>query len=59
MGPSSSTPRVFLIDDEHVIAPTLIAILKLHGYSATFFTCPLEAMTAARLKARDAWQVRD
>jgi hypothetical protein len=52
MGPSSSAPRVFVIDDEHVISSTLTAILQMHGFSATFFTCPLEAMTAARLKAR-------
>jgi CheY-like chemotaxis protein len=58
MGPSNSAPRVFIVDDEHVIASTLAAILRIHGYSATFFTSPLEAMTAARLKARDAWHLR-
>jgi CheY-like chemotaxis protein len=45
--------RVFVVDDEHVIASTLAAILKLHGYSATFFTSPLEALAAARSKAPD------
>jgi CheY-like chemotaxis protein len=25
----------------------------MHGFSATYFTCPLEALTAARLKAPD------
>jgi CheY-like chemotaxis protein len=29
------------------------AILKLHGYSATFFTSPREALAAARSKAPD------
>jgi CheY-like chemotaxis protein len=53
MGPSSSAPRVFVVDDEHVIASTLTAILKMHGFSATFFTSPLEALTAARLRAPD------
>jgi DNA-binding NtrC family response regulator len=48
---SSSTPRVFVVDDEHVIASTLAAILKLHGYSATPFTSPLEALAAARSMA--------
>jgi CheY-like chemotaxis protein len=46
-------PRVFVVDDEPVIASSLAAILKLHGYSATFFTSPLDALTAARSKAPD------
>jgi CheY-like chemotaxis protein len=46
-------PRVFVVDDEHVIASTLAAILKLHGYSATFFTSPREALVAARSNAPD------
>jgi DNA-binding response OmpR family regulator len=47
---SNSVPRVF---DEHVIASSLAAILKLHGYSATLFTSPLEALAAARSRAHD------
>lgn len=50
---SNPVPRVFVVDDEHVIASTLAAILKLHGYSATFFTSPGEALAAARSKAPD------
>src|SRR5271154_5431784 len=46
-------PRVFVVDDEHVIASTLAAILQMHGFSAKFFTSPLEALTAARSKAPD------
>jgi CheY-like chemotaxis protein len=46
-------PRVFVVDDEPVIASTLAAILRLHGYSATYFTSPLEALAAAQLKAPD------
>jgi CheY-like chemotaxis protein len=46
-------PRVWVVDDEPVIASTLAAILRLHGYSATFFTSPLEALAAARSKAPD------
>jgi CheY-like chemotaxis protein len=44
---------VFVVDDEPVIASTLAAILKLNGYGAKFFTSPLKALAAARLKAPD------
>jgi CheY-like chemotaxis protein len=50
---SNSGSRVFVVDDEHVIASSLAAILKQHGYSATFFTSPLEALAAARSIAPD------
>lgn len=50
---SNSDSHVFVVDDEPVIASTLAAILKLHGYSATSFTNPLEALAAARLRAPD------
>jgi CheY-like chemotaxis protein len=46
----NSIPRVFVVDDEHVIASTLAQILNQHGYSATFFTSPREALAAARSK---------
>jgi CheY-like chemotaxis protein len=46
-------PSVFVVDDEHVIASTLAAILTMHGYSATFFTSPVEALAATRSKAPD------
>jgi DNA-binding NtrC family response regulator len=46
-------PRVFVVDDEHVIASTLAAILKLNGYSATSFTSPMAALAAARSSAPD------
>jgi CheY-like chemotaxis protein len=46
----SSIPRIFVVDDEPVIASTLAAILQMNGFSAKFFTCPLEALTAARSK---------
>jgi CheY-like chemotaxis protein len=49
----SSIPRIFVVDDEPVIASTLAAILQMNGFSAKFFTCPLEALTAARSKAPD------
>jgi RNA polymerase sigma factor FliA len=42
-----SVPRVFVVDDEHVIASTLAAILNMSGYSARCFTRPIEALIAA------------
>jgi CheY-like chemotaxis protein len=48
-----SSAHVFIVDDEHVIASTLAAILRMHGYSATFFTSPGEALAAARSRAPD------
>jgi CheY-like chemotaxis protein len=50
---SNPVARVFVVDDEHVVASTLAAILQINGFSAKFFTSPLEALTAARLKAPD------
>jgi DNA-binding NtrC family response regulator len=50
---SSSVTNVFVVDDEHVIASSLAAILKLHGYCATSFTSPLEALASARSRAPD------
>jgi DNA-binding NtrC family response regulator len=47
-GSSNPVPRIFVVDDEQVIASTLAAILKMHGYSATFFTSPVEALAAAQ-----------
>jgi DNA-binding response OmpR family regulator len=49
----SSVSRIFVVDDEPVIASTLAAILQMNGFSAKFFTCPIEALTAARSKAPD------
>jgi CheY-like chemotaxis protein len=48
-----SAPAVFVVDDEPMIASTLVAILRLHGYSARFFTTPLEALEAARTEYPD------
>jgi CheY-like chemotaxis protein len=52
VSPDTST-RIFVVDDEPVIASTLAAILQMNGFSARFFTSPLEALTAARTKAPD------
>jgi DNA-binding response OmpR family regulator len=50
---SNSTERVFVVDDEPVIASSLAAILKFHGYCATSFTSSLEAFAAAQSRPPD------
>jgi DNA-binding NtrC family response regulator len=45
--------RVFVVDDEPVIASSLAAILKMNGFSASFFTSPLQALAAARIESPD------
>ena len=45
--------RVFVVDDEHVIASTLAMILCNQGFNATAFNKPLEALQAARREAPD------
>jgi DNA-binding response OmpR family regulator len=51
----SSNPisRIFVVDDERVIAATLATILHMNGFSARFFTQPLEALAAVRLDVPD------
>jgi DNA-binding NtrC family response regulator len=39
--------RIFVVDDETVIAATLAMILKTSGFDARSFTNPLEALSAA------------
>jgi CheY-like chemotaxis protein len=50
---SNSVPRVFVVADEHVIASSVAAILKLQGYSATSFNSPRGALAAIRSGALD------
>jgi DNA-binding NtrC family response regulator len=45
--------RVFVVDDEHVIATSLVAILQMSGFWARSFACAREALNAARLQAPD------
>ena len=45
--------RVFVVDDEPVIASSLAAVLQMNGFSARFFTSPLEALAAARSESPD------
>ena len=42
------TPYVVVVDDERVIAETLSTILNSSGFTAKFFTNPLEALESAR-----------
>jgi DNA-binding response OmpR family regulator len=50
---SASVSRIFVVDDEYVIAATLATILHMNGFSARFFTLPLQALAAARLDVPD------
>jgi DNA-binding NtrC family response regulator len=46
-------PRIFVVDDEHVIASSLATILRKAGFDAIPFTEPLKALEAAGLEAPD------
>jgi len=50
---SQSKPRMFVVDDEPIIASTLALILNSSGFSATAFTDPLEALAAAEIQCPD------
>ena len=43
--------RVFVVDDEPLIASTVAMILSSSGFDAAFFTAPLEALQAAQFEA--------
>jgi CheY-like chemotaxis protein len=45
--------KIYLVDDEYVIASTLARILSLRGFDATGFTDPLIALQVARFEAPD------
>ena len=45
--------RVFVVDDEFIIATTLATILQRSGFEATSFTDPLEVLAEARLNPPD------
>jgi len=53
MSPVRNLPRVFVVDDEAVIATTLGMILSQQGFDAHPFNLPLEALRAAREEAPD------
>ncbi len=45
--------RIFVVDDEFIIASTLATILQRNGFDAAFFTEPLAVLPAARQQAPD------
>jgi len=45
--------RIFIVDDEEVIASTLAMILQRFGFDAVPFTRPLKALEASRSEAPD------
>ncbi len=47
MAPPTTGIRVFVVDDEPIIASTVASILRLHGFSAMSFTNPVQALLAA------------
>jgi CheY-like chemotaxis protein len=46
-------PRIFVVDDEPIIASSTAMILRHAGFDATSFTDPLQALKAARTEAPD------
>jgi CheY-like chemotaxis protein len=53
MPQSGKLPRVFVVDDEQIIASTVATILRCQGFDATYFTEPLEALKAAPSETPD------
>lgn len=53
MSQAHKSHRVFVVDDESVIAWSLELILRQMGFEATSFTDPLQALQAARVDAPD------
>ena len=48
-----SGSHILVVDDEPLIASSLAAILQMNGFSARFFTCPLQSLAAARSESPD------
>jgi DNA-binding NtrC family response regulator len=48
-----SLRKVFIVDNEHLIAATLTEILQKDGFAATYFTNPREALSAAQKEVPD------
>jgi DNA-binding NtrC family response regulator len=46
-------PRIYVVDDDPIIASTLADILRMSGFSVVSFTDPLEALTAALAESPD------
>jgi DNA-binding response OmpR family regulator len=50
---SKPVPRIFVVDDEPVIASTLAVIFNMNGYSTRWFTEPMEVLAAAQSDVPD------
>src|ERR1035441_3120303 len=44
---------IFVVDDEPVIVKTVVALLRINGFSASPFTNPLDALKRAQSKVPD------
>lgn len=53
MGQHSKQLRIFVVDDEFVIASTLALILRHKGFDAISFNAPVDALEAARSRVPD------
>lgn len=51
MSEQHARPRIFVVDDEYIIASTLSTILQRNGFDSTYYTDPLKALEAARQQA--------
>jgi DNA-binding NtrC family response regulator len=51
--------RIFVVDDEPVIASSLATTLRMNGFSARFFSSPLEALAAARSESAHLVRARE
>jgi DNA-binding NtrC family response regulator len=53
MSPSNKERRIFVVDDEQVIASSVALILRHFGFDSSSFTDPGDALRAAMSKAPD------
>lgn len=51
MSEQHTRSRIFVVDDEFIIASTLATILQRNGFDAVYFTEPHKALDAARQQA--------
>jgi DNA-binding NtrC family response regulator len=53
MANSGQKTSIYVVDDEQVIASTLVTILQIYGYNARSFSVPLLALEAAKSNPPD------
>lgn len=51
MSEQPARSRIFVVDDEFIIASTLATILQRNGFDAIYFTDPFKALESARQQA--------